>query len=200
MNKEAAGKFDPSKQTEEIPQDTRDYLKSMYDLLRAHNSILSSSGLSMGRSEMSIANYFAFDLIELMTDTTEWNKDTGVKSIDRIQTAEYGRRMGIPTTPKSPIPEDITEMAIRVRTVFYWAERQVDKKERTGSEIPYWGSPISSPVKIIASMLDELVDPEEARAAWIRIRDDRDLISDFTTRLRWDFQDKLNDKGKTSIS
>jgi hypothetical protein len=174
----------------EIAPDMKLYFSAMLDVLRYQGNSLSLAGMDAGRSGIDIVRELLRDSIlrigKLNVDSFGDIELGGWQKVYRRTKMEMKRGDII---PKSKLPEQHQELFQDLRTLYFFAMEEVNRKR--GDGLSYKNGLIGIPVKLIIEMLDKIVDVNSARKKWEEIRADKDKFRDFFATTKWRVDDLL---------
>ncbi|HEY5600773.1 MAG TPA: hypothetical protein VIK81_01655 [Patescibacteria group bacterium] len=174
------------KSEEELPQELKNYLREMFDVLCVQAGVLSVAGMSHGRSPFSVVQIITSDFISKTVNDSDFLYKNDLKSspFEFFRQQKEKLESGNVFSSNYNFTDDQINLLVKLRAIYFWLE-QVSERKDSGN-LPYYIDEITLPVRIVGQMLDPLVDLEEAQKLWKVIKNDHNNIERFVDNLKFE--------------
>ena len=191
------GKEKPS-QDEKLSPQAKNYLRDILNVLRCHYTVLGRAGMNLGRSRISLVNELSIDTIRLLVADDEFlyelssvERDENVDPYQYLVEKEQELERGLIKPPKNSLTLSQGDILTRLAVVLEWGWQVANEKVGTYS---YADVPVGKGIKIVKTMLEDLVDKNKVTAEFERIKNDPNKAMLYFKTLDFEIKDKLHEK------
>lgn len=179
--------------SENLSPEIKNYLGEIFSVLRAHYSCLSSAGMNKGRSPIGTVNELSIDTIRLLVGDrflygqveTEINSDSDQYLFEKKQELEKRK----PKTFINSFTSQQEKMLTSLGVVLEWGWEDANRKR--SDQLSYVDSPVGWGIQIVRSMLNTLIDRNEVKTEYEKIRGNPDKITKYVRELQFKVKDSL---------